>query len=210
VVGVIGDVRHQSLDVAPLGEVYFPLAQYNMSFQAIVVRTSVDPTTLLEPVRRAVREIDATVPIVDLRTLETAVKNSMNRRFVVMQLLTVFAVIGLVLGAIGVYGVVAYAVTQRTQEIGVRLALGAPRRSIVAMVVRNGLGYTTAGLFVGLLGAVALARTLQGLVYDVSTTDPLTYAAVAAAVLGVSLFASWIPAWRASRADPVLAMRRDA
>jgi ABC-type antimicrobial peptide transport system permease subunit len=165
---------------------------------------------LLEPVRRAVREVDGTVPIVDLRTLEAAVQNSMERRRVVLQLLSVFAVIGLVLGAIGVYGVVAYAVAQRTQEIGVRLALGAPRSSIVAMVVRNGLGYTTAGLVAGLVGAVALARTLQGLVYDVSTTDPITYTAVALSVLGVSLLASWIPARRASRADPVLAMRRDS
>jgi putative ABC transport system permease protein len=210
IVGVVGDVRHQSLDVAPMSEVFFPLAQYNMSFQAIVVRTSVDPMALLEPVRDAVREIDGTVPIVDLRTFEAAVKSSMARRRVVLQLLSVFAIIGLVLGAIGVYGVVAYAVTQRTQEIGVRLALGAPRRSIVAMVVRSGLGYTLAGLIVGLLGALALARTLQGLVYDVSTTDPLTYAAVAVSVLAVSLLASWIPARRASLADPVLAMRRDS
>ena len=210
VVGVIGDVRHSSLDAEPMGEVYFPLAQYNMSFQAIVVRTSSDPGAMLESIRRVVREIDATVPVVDLRTLETAVKGSMARRRVVLQLLSVFAMIGLVLGAIGVYGVVAYAVTQRTQEIGVRLALGAPRRSIVGMVVRSGMGYTMAGLVVGLLGALAMARTLQGLVYDVSTTDPLTYAAVATSVLVVALLASWIPAWRASRADPVLAMRRDS
>ena len=210
IVGVVGDVRHNSLDLEPTGEVYFPLAQYNMSFQAIVARTSVDPRTLLESARRAVRGLDASVPIVDLRSLDDAVSQSMARRRVVLQLLTVFAAIGLMLGAIGVYGVVAYAVTQRTQEIGVRLALGAPRGAIVSMVVRNGLGYTLVGLVAGLLAALTLNTTLQGLVYDVSTTDPLTYAGVAMTVLAASLLASWIPAWRASRADPTVAMRRDA
>ena len=133
----------------------------------------------------------------------------MARRRVVLQLLGAFALIGLVLGAIGVYGVVAYAVTQRTQEIGVRLALGAPRNSIVSMVVRDGLGYTAIGLGAGVIAALALNGTLRGLVYDVSTTDPLTYVAVAAAVLGASILASWIPAYRASRADPTIAMRRE-
>jgi putative ABC transport system permease protein len=209
IIGVIGDVRHQSLDLAPVGEVYFPLAQFNMSFLTVVARTSIDPGTLLEPARRAVREIDATVPVVDLRTLDAAVSSSMARRRVVLQLLGAFAVIGLVLGAIGVYGVVAYAVTQRTQEIGVRLALGAQRRSIVAMVVRDGLGYTAIGLAVGIVAALALNGTLRGLVFDVSTTDPLTYGVVAAAVLSASVLASWIPAYRASRADPTVAMRRE-
>jgi len=210
IVGVTGDVRHQSLDVAPTAEVYFPLAQFNMSFLTIVARTSVDPRSLLEPARRAVREVDATVPIVDLRTLETAVQSSMARRLVVLQLLGAFAVIGLLLGAIGVYGVVAYTVTQRSQEIGVRLALGAPRSSIVAMVVRDGLGYTAIGLGAGVIAALALNSTLRGLVYDVSTTDPLTYVAVATAVLTSAVLASWTPAYRASRADPTVAMRRDA
>jgi ABC-type antimicrobial peptide transport system permease subunit len=157
-----------------------------------------------------VREVDATVPVVDLRTLEAAVHSSMARRRVVLQLLGAFAVIGLVLGAIGVYGVVAYAVTQRTQEIGVRLALGAPRGSIVAMVVRDGLGYTAIGLGAGVVTALALNGTLRRLVYDVSTTDPLAYVAVAAAVLVASVLASWIPAYRASRADPTIAMRSEA
>jgi predicted permease len=210
IVGVTGDVRHQSLDLAPTGEVYFPLAQYNMSFLTIVVRTSVDPRAVLESARRAVRQVDTMVPIVDLRTLESAVHGSMARRRVVLQLLSAFAVIGLVLGAIGVYGVVAYAVTQRTQEIGVRLALGAPRSSIVTMVVRDGLGYTATGLGAGVVAALALNGTLRGLVYDVSTTDPLTYVAVAAAVLAASTLASLIPAYRASRADPTIAMRREA
>ena len=210
IIGVVGDVRHNSLDLEPTGEVYFPLSQFNMSFQVIVARTSVDPQSLLEPARRAVRALDASVPVVDLRTLENAVQGSMARRRVVLQLLTVFAGIGLLLGAIGVYGVVAYAVTQRTQEIGVRLALGAPRGAIVGMVVRDGLAYTLFGLVAGLLAALALNRTLSGLVYGVKTTDPITYAGVAFAVLAASLTASWIPAWRASRSDPTLAMRKDA
>ena len=209
IVGVIGDVRHQSLDLEPTGEVYFPLAQFNMSFQVIVARTTTDPRTLLAPVRQAVRNLDATVPIIDLRTMENAVASSMARRQLVLQLLAAFAAIGLALGAIGIYGVVAYAVSQRTQEIGVRLALGASRGSIIAMVVRNGIGYTILGIAAGLAGAFLLAGTLRSLVYDVSTSDPVTYATVALAILAVSVLASWIPALRASRADPSLAMRRD-
>ena len=209
IVGVIGNVRHQSLDLEPSGEVYFPLAQYNMSFQVIVARTTTEPRALLGPVRQAVRELDATVPIIDLRTMESAVSSSMARRQMVLQLLAAFAAIGLALGAIGIYGVVAYAVSQRTQEIGVRLALGASRGSIIAMVVRSGMGYTLLGLAAGLAGALLLAGTLRGLVYDVSTSDPLTYITVALGILVVSVLASWIPAQRASLADPSLAMRRD-
>ena len=209
IIGVVGNVRHQSLDLEPTGEVYFPLAQFNIPFQVIVARTSTDPRALLAPVRQAVRELDATVPIIELRTMENAVASSMARRQLVLRLLAAFAAIGLALGAIGIYGVVSYAVSQRTQEIGVRLALGASRGSIIAMVVRSGMGYTVLGLVAGLGGALLLARTLRGLVYDVSTSDPITYVAVATGILGVAVLASWIPAQRASRADPSLAMRRD-
>lgn len=209
IVGVIGNVRHQSLDLAPAPEVYFPLSQFNMPFLTIVVRTTADPRALLGPVRRVVRELDATVPITDLGTLEGAVRGSLAQRRLVLQLLSAFAVIGLVLGAIGVYGVVAYAVSRRTQEIGVRVALGAPRRAIVAMVVRHGLSYVLAGLAAGLLASFALAGTLRGLLYEVSTADPATYVSVALAVLAVALLASWLPARRAARVDPAVAMRSE-
>lgn len=209
IVGVIGDVRHQSLDLEPGPEIYFPLAQFNMPFLTIVVRTTADPRALLEPVRRVVRELDTTVPIADAGTLADAVRGSMAQRRLVLRLLAAFAAIGLLLGAIGVYGVVAYAVSRRTQEIGVRVALGAPRRAIVALVLRDGLGYTLAGLAAGLLAAVALAGTLRSLMYGVSTTDPLTYGTVALAVLAVALFATCLPAHRASRVDPTVAMRNE-
>lgn len=190
IVGAIGDVRHQSLDLEPTGEVYFPLAQFNMSFQVIVARTTTDPRALLATVRQAVRDLDATVPIIDLRTMENAVASSLARRQLVLQLLAAFAAIGLALGAIGIYGVVAYAVSQRTREIGVRIALGASRGSIVAMVVRSGMGYTILGVVAGLAGALLLAGTLRSLVYDVSTSDPVTYVTVAVAILAVSALAS--------------------
>jgi ABC-type antimicrobial peptide transport system permease subunit len=124
-------------------------------------------------------------------------------------LLTAFAALGLALGAIGVYGVASYTVTQRTQEIGVRMALGAQGRSIVSMVLRHDLRYAGIGLIVGTVGAIGLTRAMRGVVYGVSTTDPVTYVGVALLVLGVSVLATAWPAWRAAHMDPVVAMRRE-
>jgi ABC-type antimicrobial peptide transport system permease subunit len=134
---------------------------------------------------------------------------STTRQRLVLRLLSVFALIGLVLGAVGVYGVVAFAVTQRHHEIGLRVALGARHNSIVAMVLRHGLRFAAAGVVVGTAGALALTRYMQGVLYQVTPSDPLTYAAVAAVIILVTLLASWIPAHRAARTNPLVAMRGD-
>jgi predicted permease len=207
IVGVTGNVRHQSVVRPPDPEMYFPITQVGMSFLTIVARTSIEPLALADPARRAVRAIDATVPISELRALQSVVWESTVRQRLVLRLLVVFAGVGLVLGAVGIYGVVAFGVTQRTHEIGVRIALGARRRTIVGMVISDGLRHAVAGLGVGALAAFWLTRAMRGVVYDVSTTDPLTYVAVAAIVLAVSIAASWIPARRAARVDPLTAMR---
>jgi predicted permease len=209
IVGVISNVRHQGIDLEPVGELYLPLSQVSMSFLTIVARTSADPRVLARSAVAAVRGLDPAVPISNVRTLEDVVRAASAPRRLVLQLLTAFAALGLALGAIGVYGVASYTVTQRTQEIGVRMALGAQGRSIVSMVLRHDLRYAGIGLIVGTVGAIGLTRAMRGVVYGVSTTDPVTYVGVALLVLGVSVLATAWPAWRAAHMDPVVAMRRE-
>jgi putative ABC transport system permease protein len=163
--------------------------------------------SLAQASRRVVRQIDPTVPIADLRALDAVVRDSTSRQRLVLQLLVLFAALGLGLGAIGVYGVVAYTVTQRTREIGLRMALGARRESVVALILGHGLWYATIGLAIGIVAAVAATRAMRSIVFDVSTTDPATFGAVAVFVLLVAAFAGWIPARRAARVDPMVAMR---
>jgi putative ABC transport system permease protein len=209
IIGVTSNVRHQGIDVEPAGELYLPLSQVSMSFLTIVARTSADPRALARDAVSAVRDLDGSVPISNVRTLEDVVRASSARRRLVLQMLSAFAGLGLMLGAIGVYGVASYTVTQRTQEIGVRMALGAPGRSIVAMVLRHDLRYAGIGLIAGTAAALGLTRAMRGVVYGVSTTDPVTYAGVGLLVLGVSVLANALPAWRAARLDPLKAMARE-
>jgi ABC-type antimicrobial peptide transport system permease subunit len=156
-----------------------------------------------------VRALDATVPIADMRALASVVSQSTARQTLVLRMLAAFAVVGLLLAAIGVYGVVAFGVTQRRHEIGIRTALGAERLSIVAMIVRNGLRHTLIGLAVGVPAALALSRTMRGVVYDVSTFDPTTYVAVAVILIAATVLASWIPARRAAQVNPVTVLKGD-
>jgi putative ABC transport system permease protein len=174
-----------------------------------VVRTSVPPLGLGDAVRRELQKVDGSVAAADVRAsgyyLETAVA---TRRFS-LQLLAGFAVLALVLAALGIYGVVSYTVTQRTREIGVRLALGATVRDIVAMVLGDGLRRTALGLAVGLVGAWAAGRALRTLLYGVRANDLGIYAAVVALLAAVTVAACLLPAWRAARVDPLLALRAD-
>jgi predicted permease len=207
IVGVTRGVRHESLEHAPDPEMYFPMAQLTISFLNIVMRTTQEPLTLAQAARRAVRALDAAVPIADMRALESIVHESTARQRLVLRLLAAFAGIGLLLATIGVYGVVAFGVTQRRHEIGIRTALGARRQSIIAMVLRQGLGHALIGLAVGVPAAIALARTMRGVVYDLSTSDPLTYVAVVLILLMAVGLASWIPARRAASVDPVSVLK---
>ena len=209
IVGVTGNVRHQGLELEPDAELYLPLSQVGMSFLNVVMRTTLEPLSLAGPARRAVRALDATVPISDMRALGSVVQQSSARQRLVLRLLATFAIVGLLLAAIGVYGVVAFGVAQRRHEIGIRVALGARRRTIIGMVLSHGLRYTAIGLAVGLPATYALAKTMRGVVYGVSTSDPTTYAAVIVVLLSATALASWIPARRAAAQDPVSALKGD-
>ena len=209
VVGVVGNVRHDALAETPAIELYRPATQQLAGAMQYTVRTSGDPLALAATVREAVRSIDPNVPIANLRSLDAVIAQSVAGPRVVMSLLLVFALIGLALGAVGVFGVVAFAVSQRTHEIGVRIALGARGASIARMVVWSGARYALFGLVFGLGAALILSRAMRGLVFGVGTTDPATYVALAVVLFSVVVLASLIPAWRATQVDAMAMLRSE-
>jgi putative ABC transport system permease protein len=176
---------------------------------AIVMRTTTDPMSMLPAVRREVRAIDATIPVADANSMKQVRAQGLTDRRLPMQLMAAFAVLALVLAAVGVYGVMAYSVAARTREIGVRVALGAQPRNVFGMVLRQGMGAAAAGLTLGLLGAAALGRMLTSLLYGVKPTDVLTFVGVAGVLLTVVLAACLVPARRAVRVDPLEALRSE-
>jgi ABC-type antimicrobial peptide transport system permease subunit len=207
IVGIIGDVRHASLESAPAAEVYIPIEREPSNFMRYVVRTTGAASSLAPDIRRTVRAFDPTLPIVGLEALETTVaRASVPRRFA-MLLLGSFAAIALVLAVGGVYAMVAYAVNQRTQELAVRVALGARPVEVVRTVMARGLGAVGVGLGAGVLLAFVLGRAMSALLYGVNAHDPVIYLA-APAVLGiVAVLSALLPALRASRVDPIVALR---
>jgi putative ABC transport system permease protein len=209
IVGVVGDVRFDSPDAAPRDEIYRPNAQQGLVFMHFVVRTTRNPQSLLGEVRDAVRSLDSSVPIAQVRGLRDLVSSSIETRRVVTSMLLAFAVLGLTLGAVGVYGVVSYSVSQRTRELGIRTALGAAEHRIVAMVVGEGLRTALLGVALGIVGAAVAARSLQTFVFGIGTADPLTYLIVALVLGGVAIIASIVPARRVARIDPLVALRGD-
>ena len=209
VVGVVGGVRHVTLDAAPEPEMYRPLAQTPMPMVTIVLRTSGDPLTLASLARQTIRDMDADVPISDIRSGAEVVSASVARSRLVMALLLVFAGVGVILGAVGVYGVIAYAVGERRREIGVRIALGADPRTVAGSVVWHGVRYASIGVGIGLAGAFAATRVMQTLLFGVSATDPATFVAVSGFLIGVAALASYLPARSAARTDPMIALRSD-
>jgi putative ABC transport system permease protein len=208
IVGVVGDVRGFALDEPPLPTMYWPVAQIRATPSlTIVVRTESDPNALGPVVRDAIREIDQTQPIYDMQPLEQLVAKSLGQRRFTLMLMVLFGVIALVLSAIGIYGVMAFAVTQRTQEIGIRMALGASALDVLKMVVGSGMFLAAIGVVVGLIGAFALTRLMASLLFGVSPTDLMTFGLVTAGLLMVALLACYIPARRATKVDPLVALR---
>jgi predicted permease len=207
IVGIVGDVQMRALGgrVPPL--VYLPFTFSPNLKGTIVVRASVSPASLAEPVRRAVLALDAEQPLANVRSLSEIVSRSLTQRRLVLRLLSGFALSALLLAALGLYGVMAYAVTQRTREIGIRSALGARREDVLAMVVGQGVSLAGAGAGLGIAGALALTRVLTGQLYGVEATDPATFAGVTVLLLLVAVVAAWFPAHRASRIDPMTALR---
>jgi predicted permease len=207
IVGVVADTKRGGFEREPWAEIYFPMRQAPDSRAFVLLRTSGDPTSLVSAAQSAVWSIDRDQAIGAIRTVrELFAEQEANRRFTTL-LLGVFAALALLLAIIGIYGVIAYSTAQRTQEIGIRMALGADRASVGRMVLASGLRIAAAGLTIGVLGALALTRVLSGLLFGVGARDPVTFVVVPAALLLVSLAGCWIPARRAMRVDPVIALR---
>jgi putative ABC transport system permease protein len=207
VVGVVADVRHQGLDVPVRQSIFVPHKQNPSAFMTLVVKASVAPLSLVDGVRRLIRERDRNMPISDVFTMERVVVRSMWNIRLFSWIFGVFGVVALVLAVIGVYGVVSYSVAQRSREIGIRMALGAGAPEVLAMVIRQGMVLALAGLAVGLVAALAATRVMRALLYGISPTDPLTFAAVIAVLVASALIACYVPARRATKVDPLTALR---
>ena len=207
IVGVVSDVSQYALDKKPPMQIYLPHAQFPTSFNTIVVKTTGDPKALTGSVKNAILAIDKDQAVYSVATVDELLGESIVLRRFVMLLLMVFAAIALILAAIGIYGVMSFVVTQRTREIGIRMALGAQTRDVVAMVLKNGIALAAIGVAVGLVAAFALARLLRSLLFGVTATDAATFALVPAGVVAVVLAACYLPARRASKVNPLVALR---
>lgn len=207
VIGVVGSVRHSSLEAAAEPEMYFPLAQALQSSVEMVVRATLRTETLAPEVRRAVQAVDANLPMSEFRTLEQIVAQSVSPRRFVMLLLGGFAGLALLLAALGIYGVLSFSVAQRTPEIGIRIALGAQAADVLRLVLGHGLKLIFSGVALGMLGAFVLTQVLRNMLFGVSATDPLTFGGIALLLTLVALLACWLPARRATKVDPMIALR---
>ena len=207
IVGVVSDVRHDGLQEPVREELYMPHTQHGFGSMTIAVRTTGDPAAMLTALQRAVWEVNPRQAIYTATTMDALVATSLRERRFNLSLIGGFAGLALVLSAVGVYGLISYSTSRRSNEFGVRVALGASGPQIVYAAMRDGVRYAVAGVAVGLLAAYALTRSLSTMLFGVSTTDPLTYASLALVMLGVAALASYLPARKALRVDPVTALR---
>ncbi len=207
VVGVVGRLRHEALDRDARAEVFMPLAQTPFGSMTFVVRTTNDAAALIPALRSRIWEVDRTLPIYDASTVSTLVAQTLAARRFVTNLLTVLAGLAFLLATLGIYGMLVFSTTQRTREIGIRMAVGGKARDILSLVLGESARLIAVGLFLGLLGAMAAARVLAALLYSTSPTDPLTLAATTLLLAAVALLACYVPARRATRIDPLTALR---
>jgi len=207
VVGVVGDVRAEGLGAAVIAESYVPYAQMPFAPMSVMVRTEGDPWELVLPLTKTVQSIDKDLPLLHVKTLDQYVSESIADTRFESVLLGIFGALALTLTAIGVYGVISYSVMQRTREMGIRLALGAERGTIIGMIIRSGLRLVTIGVVPGLLASFLLTKLIVGLLYDVSPSDPWTFLSVSVVLIAIGLLASYIPARRAAKVDPMVVLR---
>jgi putative ABC transport system permease protein len=218
IVGIVGDVKQDGLDAkSPSATLYYPVAQIGMpmtgewrSFTtSLAVRTASHPDSLVSAVTNAIHEVDREIPLVDVTTMEDLITNSISQRRFNMLLFAAFAGLAVLLAAVGIYSVLAYAVRRRVREIGIRMALGAQVTDVLRLVVTEGMTPTLIGVAIGLAGALALGRVLATLIYGIQATDPLTIASVSLLLIAIALVASLIPAYRATRIEPIKALREE-
>ena len=207
VVGVVGNTRHEGLSQETESEFYVPYLQLTGNSMQLAVRTTADPDSVVSAVRAQVKDVDPEEPLYHVITLEQVLSESLAPRRFNMLLLGIFAGIALALATIGIYGVMAFTVTQRTHEIGIRMALGAERGNVLALIVRQGLRLTLLGVALGIAGAWALTSFLASFLFGVAPRDPATFGLVSLAMVGVSVLACYVPARRATRVDPIVALR---
>ncbi len=207
IIGIVGDVRHTGLDSDPRAELFRPHLQSPYGSMTYVVRTAADPLTLLPAVKKEIWAINRNLPFTSTATIEQLVSRTLDQRRFTLFLLSSFAALALLLAGVGLYGLISFTTRQRMHEIGVRMALGARPRDVARLVLREGLLMTLSGVAIGAAGAWTLTRFLSGLLYGVSATDPITFAALSLLLLVVALLACWLPARRATKVDPMIALR---
>jgi ABC-type antimicrobial peptide transport system permease subunit len=209
VVGVVADTKEYEVDGEPPITAFYPVQQMGVASRYIVIKTKSDPTGLASAVAREVQALDADLPVYDVNTMDERLADSLARRRFSMLMLGVFATCASLIAAIGIYGVVSFWVSQRTRELGIRIALGATGGAVQRMVLGHGIILAAAGVAIGVAGALALTRLLRSLLFGVSATDPLTFVGVAAVLAVVAIVASYVPARRAARVDPLQALRAE-
>jgi putative ABC transport system permease protein len=206
---VIANARTESLAEASVPKIYLDLNQTGGKRLAIFLRGDLDTAAISTELRDQVQAVDPRLPVSGAQTLGETVSDSLAGRRFSMEMIASFALIALLLAGLGIYGVISYMVSERTHEIGIRIALGAESRNILRMVLRQGLGLAIAGAAVGFAGALIVSRLMAGVLYGVKPTDPLTFASVVLLLIGVALAACYLPARRALRVDPMIALRHD-
>jgi putative ABC transport system permease protein len=209
VVGVVTDLKLNGVENATPMQFYAPLAQEPNGILGLAVRTTGNPLAAAASIEQAIHTVDKDLPVFRMRTMEQLLWNALAQRRLTLALLLSLAALALLLASVGIYGVISYAVRQRTNELGIRMALGAQRRDVLKLILTQGLKLALLGVGIGLLAALVLSRWMEALLFEVRPTDPLTFAVIAAVLVLVALFACWIPAWRAAKVDPLVALRNE-